>query len=77
MDHVIEQLYNNILVVVNKFTKWGYFIAYSKSISVKGLLRIYIKEMFLRYRVLTKIISDRDMKFILVFWETFTAEQGI
>jgi hypothetical protein len=41
---------------------------------LKKLLRIYIKEVFVRYRVLTKIISDKDKKFILKFWETFTAE---
>jgi hypothetical protein len=38
------------------------------------LLRIYIKEVFIRYKVLTKIIFNKDRKFILEFWETFTAE---
>ena len=33
--------------------------------------------MFLKYRVLDKIILDRDTRFILVFWQIFTAEQGI
>ena len=46
--------------MVDKFTKWGYFIVYNKSILVKKLLRIYIKEVFVKYRVLTKIILDRD-----------------
>jgi hypothetical protein len=64
-------------VIVDKFTKWGYFILYLKSMTLKELLRIYIKEVFVRHRVLIKIISDRDRKFILKFWETFTAEQGI
>jgi hypothetical protein len=41
------------------------------------LLRIYIKKVFIRYKTLTKIISDRDRKFILKFWKTFIAEQGI
>jgi hypothetical protein len=56
---------------VDKFTKWGYFIPYSESIMLKELSRIYIKEIFVRYKVLTKIISNRDRKFILEFWETF------
>jgi hypothetical protein len=34
---------------------------------LKELLRIYIKEVFIRHRVLTKIISNRDKKFILEF----------
>jgi hypothetical protein len=34
---------------------------------LEELLRIYIKEMFVRHRVLTKIISNRDRKFVLEF----------
>ena len=33
--------------------------------------------MFLRYRVLTKIILDKNTRFMLVFWQVFTAKQGI
>jgi hypothetical protein len=42
--------------------------------TLKELSRIYIKEVFARHKVLTKIISNRDRKFILEFWETFIAE---
>jgi hypothetical protein len=52
---------------VDKFTKWGYFIPYLESIISEKLLRIYIKEVFTRYRVLIKIISNKDKKFILKF----------
>jgi hypothetical protein len=45
--------------------------------ALEELSRIYIKEVFIRYRVLTKIISNKDKKFILKFWETFIAKQGI
>jgi hypothetical protein len=31
------------------------------------LSRIYIKEVFVRYKVLTKIIFNKDRKFILKF----------
>ena len=33
--------------------------------------------MFLKYRVLDKIILNKDTRFILVFWQVFTAKQGI
>jgi hypothetical protein len=52
---------------VDKLIKWGYFIAYTKEILVEDIARIYIKEVFVRYRVLSKIISDRDPRFVLVF----------
>ena len=56
-----------IFVIVNKFTKWGYFIVYTEEILVENIVQIYIKEVFIRYRVLVKIISDRDTRFIVVF----------
>jgi len=52
---------------VDKLTKWGYFIAYIKEILVEDITRIYIKEVFARYRALDKIILDRDPRFIVVF----------
>ena len=54
--------------------KWGYFIIYIEEITAKELARIYIKEVFIRYGLLAKIILDWDLKFILEFWETFIAE---
>jgi len=66
-----------ILVIVDKLIKWGYFIAYTKKILVEDVARIYIKEVFVRYRALDKIISDRDLRFIVVFWEVFLVEQGV
>jgi hypothetical protein len=40
---------------------------YLKSIILKKLSRIYIKEVFIKYKLLAKIISNRDKKFILEF----------
>jgi len=52
---------------VDRITKWGYFILYIKEILTKDIARIYIKEVFLQYRLLKKIISDRDPRFIVAF----------
>jgi len=52
---------------VDKLIKWGYFIAYTEEILVEDIARIYIKEVFARYGALDKIISDRDLRFIVVF----------
>ena len=57
-DLVIGQEYNNILVVIDKLTKWGYFILYIEEMSAKDLLKIYIKKVFVRHRALAKIILD-------------------
>ena len=61
------QVYNAILVIVDKLTKWGYFIVYIEEISVEDIVLIYVKEVCIKYRVLNKIILDRDPRFISAF----------
>ena len=56
-----------IFIIINKFTKQGYFIVYTEEISVEDIAQIYIKEVFVRYKVPAKIILDKDMRFIIVF----------
>ena len=45
--------------------------------SAKELLKVYIKEVFVRHGVLAKIILNKDIKFILAFEEAFIAEKEI
>ena len=52
---------------MDKFIKWGYFVVYTEEILAKDVVQIYIKEVFVRYRVLIKIILNRDTRFIAVF----------
>ena len=61
------QVYDTILVIINKLTKWGYFIAYTEEISAEDVARIYVKEIFVRHKALNKIILNRDPRFILAF----------
>jgi len=66
-DPITGQDYNAILVIVDKLIKWGYFIAYIEEILAENIARIYIKEVFIKYRALSKIILDRDLRFIAAF----------
>ena len=52
---------------MDKFTKQGYFVTYIEKILVEDIAQIYIKEVFARYKVLAKIILDRDIRFITAF----------
>ena len=56
-----------IFIIINKFTKWGYFIIYTEEILAEDIAQIYIKEIFIKYRVLAKIILDKDTRFITAF----------
>ena len=37
-DPIIRQKYNSIFIIIDKFTKWGYFIAYIKEILVEDIV---------------------------------------
>ena len=63
-----------MFIIIEKFTKQGYFIIYIKEILVKDIAQVYIKEVFIKYKILNKIILDRDIKFILIFQQVFIAE---
>ena len=73
-DPITGQEYNSIFIIVNKFTKWGYFIAYTEEILAEDVIQVYVKEVFIRYGVLNKIILDKDTQFILTFWQVFIAK---
>ena len=54
-DPIIEQKYNTIFIITDKFTKWRHFITYIEEILAKDMAQVYIKEVFVRYGVLNKI----------------------
>ena len=56
-----------IFIIIDKFIKQEYFIIYTKEILVEDIAQIYIKEIFIKYRVLAKIILDKDTRFIIIF----------
>ena len=56
-----------IFIIIDKFTKQRYFIAYIKEISVENIAQIYIKEIFIRYKAPVKIILNKDIRFITTF----------
>jgi hypothetical protein len=66
-DPITKQDYNIILVIVDKLIKWGYFIVCIEEILAEDIAKTYIKEVFIKYRVLSKIILDRDLRFIAAF----------
>ena len=66
-DPITGQEHDIIFIIIDKFTKWGYFVTYTEEISAEDIAQIYIKEVFARHGELAKIISDRDTRFIVVF----------
>ena len=55
------------MVIVDKLTKWGYFVLYIEEILAEDVVKIYTKKVFIRHGVLDKIILDRDLRFMSAF----------
>ena len=55
--------FDSILVVTDKFTKYGYFIPYKESFSAEDLAYMFNKYIIGNHGIPKKIISDRDKFF--------------
>jgi len=56
-DPVTGQEHDAILVIVDKFTKWGYFIGCTEEMSAEDLAEVYVKYVFAQHGAPEKIIS--------------------
>ncbi|GJW12844.1 putative reverse transcriptase domain-containing protein [Tanacetum coccineum] len=59
-----------------KLTKSAYFLAIREDYKMEKLARIYIGDIVARYGVPVSIISDRDGRFTLRFWQTLQKALG-
>jgi hypothetical protein len=56
-------IFDSILVVIDRFTKYGYFILYKESLLIKKLAYAFNKHIIGNYGILREIISDKDKLF--------------
>ena len=65
-----------IWVIVNHLTKSAHFLAMNVKDSLLKLARIYIEKIVRLHRVPTSIVSDRDPRFVLRFWQQLQQALG-
>ena len=58
-------IYNSILVIMDMLMKYIYLKLYKKVFIVKDLVYIFNKVVIVRYRILDKIILNKNKLFIL------------
>lgn len=73
MDFIPElpmsQGFDNILVIVDKLTKYGIFIPTKTSIGEVETAKLIFKHIFCQFGLPRQIISDRDSRWTGLFWE--------
>ena len=62
-------LYNAILVIINRLTKYRYFILYKEASNVEELAYIFLRVLAANYEISDKIILNRDKLFTSKFWK--------
>jgi hypothetical protein len=60
---IIEVVFDLILIVIDQFTKYGYFILYKESLLAEKLAYTFNKHIIENYEISKKIISDKDKLF--------------
>ena len=60
--------YDNILVIVNKLTKWAVFIPCQTSITDVQTTELFFKHILCKYGIPQQIITDRDTRWRHTFW---------
>jgi hypothetical protein len=62
-DPVTKESYDGIIVVTNRFTKFGRFIPYRETWTATDLAHVFIKHVVANHRMLEQLVSDRDKLF--------------
>jgi hypothetical protein len=76
-DPVTQEPYDSILVVTDRFTKFGRFIPYRETWTAEQLARVFVKEVVANHGIPRQLISDRDKLFTSNFWTELIKIVGV
>ncbi|GJT91039.1 putative reverse transcriptase domain-containing protein [Tanacetum coccineum] len=71
-----SQGYDTIWVIVNRLTKYAFFVPMRKTDPLEKLARMYLKEVVMRHEIIILIICDRDPRFASNFWRSLQKALG-
>ena len=60
--------FGSIIVVVDRFSKYATFMAASADCIAEETMRLFLRNVVKIWRVPKNIVSDRDPRFIGIFW---------
>jgi len=69
--------YDSIFVIVDRLTKFAYFIPYNEATDAKDMAYYFLKHIVSQNGLPDEIISDRGSTFASKFWQELTAQLGI
>jgi hypothetical protein len=70
-------IYDSVMVVTDRLTKYAYFIPYLKNFLAEDLVYMFYKHIVANHGFSQRIISDRDKLFTSRFWKSLMDLLGI
>jgi len=68
--------YDSILVIVDRFIKYAYFLPYWKTANKEDLVYTFLQVIVGNHGLPDKIVSDRDKLVTSRFWQSLTRQLG-
>jgi len=69
--------YDSILVLVDKLTKYCYFVPHLTTATAEDMAFVFLKTIVARHGIPEQLVTDRDKLFTSQFWRSFTDQLGI
>ena len=69
--------YDNILVIVDKLTKYAIFIPTTTTITEKGTAELFFQHVISQYGIPRQVITDRDVRWRGEFWKEICNSMGM
>ena len=76
-DPMTQVVYDSILVITDRLTKYAYMIPYWESSTAEQMADTFLRWIIAQHGTPDEIISDRDKLFKSRFWATLMARLGI
>ena len=70
------QVCDSILVIVDRLTKFAYFIPTKESIQAQDMAYLVLRTLLANHQTPREIVSDRGTLFTSTFWQTLLAKLG-
>ena len=74
MDPITKEVYDSIIVIVDRYTKYSTIIPFKEEYNTVQLVYLFLDKVIKIRGFPEEIISDRDKLFISVYWKTITGE---
>ncbi|TDZ17375.1 Transposon Tf2-9 polyprotein [Colletotrichum orbiculare MAFF 240422] len=68
--------YDSVLVIVERLTKYAYFIPYKESSTAEDLAYVFLRTIVSQHGLPQEIVSDRDKLFTSKFWKSLISQLG-